>query len=198
MAGSPICPLSLCRGMSSLPRASLPAGGQGLSEGRLRGEERTRPETGTFCGRECFHSLSQAGKVSCLSLHVHSALQPLNYVLFGCQSDLLKSQTWLSQNTHPPPPPPSSQLRSFSGLPPGALRRTELGAQGWAMSGPGCPPQPHPIIPPDRTGLSDHHESACSLCQKASVCSYLCLGHSYTVPFPTLVLAHPSGGKKKS
>lgn len=59
-------------------------------------------------------------------------------------------------------------------------------------------PQPHPIIPPDRTGLSDHHESACSLCQKASVCSYLRLGHSYIVPFPTLVLAHPSGEKKKA
>lgn len=116
MAGSPVCPLSLCRGVSSLHRASLPAGGQGLSEGRLCGEERTRPESGTFCGGECFHSLSQARTVSCLSLHVHSALQPLNYILFGCQSDLFKSQTWLSQNTHPPPPPPSSQLRSFIGF----------------------------------------------------------------------------------
>lgn len=134
-----------------------------------------------FCGGEHFHSLSSAVTVSCLSPRTLCPPAPEIYSRSGhCEINILRHH------------------RHHSGCPSVASpcsEKSQISCPRLSMVCPWLPPQPQPISPSNRTGLSNHHESACFLSSKGHLAP---LPETFFLPlFPTLLLAHPSGKKKK-
>lgn len=118
-----------------------------------------------FWGGEHFHSLSSAVTVSCLSPHTLWPPVPEIHSRSGhCKINILRHHH--HHSSYPSVASPCSE-------------KSQIRGPGLSTVWPWFPPQPHPISPSNRTGLSNHHESACFLLSKGYCIPWsLCLRHS--------------------